>query len=146
MRMRLPEPKGLKKKAYPLIKSYINWHHLKCSFSCWYTFFVRNIYASLTIGGSFPRSFPTVPRYDKIQLPPVSSFFPLEVGPTNSSESDSNRFHILNQMGKDSIFWFVERNVDVSENSGAPKSSILIGFSIINHPSWGTPIFGNIQM
>ena len=24
-----------------------------------------------------------------------------------------------------------------------PKSSILIGFSIINHPFWGTPIFGN---
>ena len=23
-----------------------------------------------------------------------------------------------------------------------PKSSILIGFSIINHPFWGTPIFG----
>ena len=27
-----------------------------------------------------------------------------------------------------------------------PKSSILIGFSIINHPFWGTPIFGNTQM
>ena len=24
-----------------------------------------------------------------------------------------------------------------------PKSCILIGFSIINHPFWGTPIFGN---
>ena len=23
-----------------------------------------------------------------------------------------------------------------------PKSSILIGFFIINHPFWGTPIFG----
>ena len=34
----------------------------------------------------------------------------------------------------------------VSVNSGTPKSSILIGFSIINHPFWGTPIFGNIQM
>ena len=33
--------------------------------------------------------------------------------------------------------------MDVSENSGTPKSSILIGFSIINHPFWGTPIFGN---
>ena len=27
--------------------------------------------------------------------------------------------------------------MDVSENSGTPKSSILIGFSIINHPFWG---------
>ena len=31
----------------------------------------------------------------------------------------------------------------VSENSGTPKSSISIRFSIINHPFWGTPIFGN---
>ena len=34
-------------------------------------------------------------------------------------------------------------HLDVSENNGTPKSSILIGFSIINHPFWGTPIFGN---
>ena len=36
--------------------------------------------------------------------------------------------------------------MDVSENSGTLKSSILIGFSIINHPFWGTPIFGNTHM
>ena len=36
--------------------------------------------------------------------------------------------------------------MDVSENNGTPKSSILIGFSIINHPFWGTPIFGNTHM
>ena len=34
----------------------------------------------------------------------------------------------------------------VSKNRGTPKSSILIGFSIINHPFWGTPIFGNTYM
>ena len=34
----------------------------------------------------------------------------------------------------------------VSKNNGTPKSSILIGFSIINHPFWGTPIFGNIHL
>ena len=34
----------------------------------------------------------------------------------------------------------------VSKNSGTPKSSILIGFSIINHSFWGTPIFGNTYM
>ena len=34
----------------------------------------------------------------------------------------------------------------VSKNSGTPKSSILIGFSILNHPFWGTPIFGNIHI
>ena len=27
-----------------------------------------------------------------------------------------------------------------------PKSSILIGISIINHPFWGTPIFGNTHI
>ena len=37
-------------------------------------------------------------------------------------------------------------NMDVSETSGTPKSSILIGFSIINHPFWGTPIFGNTHI
>ena len=36
--------------------------------------------------------------------------------------------------------------MDVSENSGTPKSSILIGISIINHPFWGTTIFGNPQI
>ena len=30
----------------------------------------------------------------------------------------------------------------VSKNRGTPESSILIGFSIINHPFWGTIIFG----
>ena len=34
----------------------------------------------------------------------------------------------------------------VSKNNGTPKSSILIGLSIINHPFWRTPIFGNTQM
>ena len=27
-----------------------------------------------------------------------------------------------------------------------PKSSILIGYSFINHPFWGTPILGNIHI
>ena len=34
----------------------------------------------------------------------------------------------------------------LSENSGTPKSSILVGFSIINHPFWGTTIFGNTYL
>ena len=33
-----------------------------------------------------------------------------------------------------------------TKNRGTPKSSILIRFSIINHPFWGTPIFGNPQV
>ena len=35
------------------------------------------------------------------------------------------------------------KHLGVSKKSGTPKSSILIGFFIINHPFWGTPIFGN---
>ncbi len=39
-------------------------------------------------------------------------------------------------------------DMDVSKNRGGPpKSWILIGFSIINRPFWGTtPIFGNTRM
>ena len=36
--------------------------------------------------------------------------------------------------------------LDVSENRGTPKSSILVGFSIINHPLWDTPNFGNTHL
>ena len=34
----------------------------------------------------------------------------------------------------------------VSKNKGTPKSFILIGFSIINHSFWDTPIFGNTHI
>ena len=37
-------------------------------------------------------------------------------------------------------------NMGVSLNGGTSKSSILIGFSLINHPFWGTPIFGNTHI
>ena len=33
------------------------------------------------------------------------------------------------------------QHMGVSKNNGTPKSSILIGFSIINHPFWGPPLF-----
>ena len=39
-----------------------------------------------------------------------------------------------------------KRHMDVSENRGTPKSSISKGFSIINHPFWGTTIFGNTHI
>ena len=41
---------------------------------------------------------------------------------------------------------FGKIDMGVSKNDGIPKSSILIGFSIINHPFWGTPIFGSTHM
>ena len=34
----------------------------------------------------------------------------------------------------------------VSKNRGTPKSSILIGLPSVNHPFWGTPIFGNTRV
>ena len=37
------------------------------------------------------------------------------------------------------------QQMGVFKNNGTPKSSILIWFSTINHPLWGTPIFGNTQ-
>ncbi len=37
-------------------------------------------------------------------------------------------------------------HMGVSKSRGTPKSSIVIGFSIINHPFWGTPIFGNTHI
>ena len=45
--------------------------------------------------------------------------------------------------------WTIQKNwfdLDVSKNNGTPKSSILIGFTIINHPFWGTTFFGNIHL
>ena len=45
-------------------------------------------------------------------------------------------------MAKTPAYW----EIGVSKNSATPKSSILKGFSIINHPFWGTTIFGNTQM
>ena len=41
---------------------------------------------------------------------------------------------------------FSNAHLGVSKNGGTPKSSILIGFSIINHLFWGTPIFGNTHI
>ena len=34
------------------------------------------------------------------------------------------------------------QHMGVSKNGGTPKSSILIRFSLVNHPFWGTPILG----
>ena len=45
------------------------------------------------------------------------------------------------------VFCFGESlHLVVSKNNGTPKSSILIGLSIINHPFWDNPIFGNTHV
>ena len=37
-------------------------------------------------------------------------------------------------------------DIGISKNKGTPKSSILIGFSPINHPFSGSSIFGNTHI
>ncbi len=52
-------------------------------------------------------------------------------------------------MGKSPYLWKPSTWFPIwvfSKNNGTPKSSNLIGFSIINHPFWGTPIFGNTHI
>ena len=56
-------------------------------------------------------------------------------------------FHSSCENTKKSISIYIYiYNMDVSKNSGTPKLSILMGFSIINHPFGGTPIFGNTHI
>ena len=71
-------------------------------------------------------------RFSKLKRQEITS-------PFNSDQS-SGKFAV--ESG-DCIYY--PPNMGVSLNCGTPKSSILIGFSIINHPFWGTPIFGNTQ-
>ena len=60
----------------------------------------------------------------------------------------SSTFESLGTFGLKRILRFgPNHHVGVSKNRGGPpKSSILIGFSITNHPFWGTPIFGNAHV
>jgi len=51
-----------------------------------------------------------------------------------------------NSQGFEGRHFMTYVHMGVSENSDTPKSSILMGFSIINHPFWGTPTFGNTHM
>ncbi len=44
------------------------------------------------------------------------------------------------------MFTLPKFNMGVSKNRGTPKSWILIGFSILNHPSWNTTIFVNTHI
>ena len=68
----------------------------------------------------------------------------LEVGNSQMLVSFSWWFATLKKKVK--RFKSPNNQMGVSENRGTPKSSILVEISIINHPFWGTPIFGNTQM
>ena len=66
-------------------------------------------------------------------LSPAVQYFPAPP-PVHTLADDLTRKQIF-------VGTCMEWHMDVSENSGTPKSSILMGFSTINHPFWGTPIF-----
>ena len=67
-------------------------------------------------------------------------------GPQPSDrKSDEDVTSIVPKYFMYGIFTYIY-HMDVSENSGTSKSSILIGLSIINHPFWGSPIFGNTHI
>ena len=57
-------------------------------------------------------------------------------------ELKANLLRICGFQGNHGLFLYM----GISKNIGTPKSSILIGFSIINHPFWGTPLFGNTHI
>ena len=54
--------------------------------------------------------------------------------------------NLLGLKGAFQCGWLLYWYVGVSKNRGTPKSSILIGFPLINHPFWGTTIFGNTHV
>ena len=64
----------------------------------------------------------------------------------SSSAIKHHTYIFKKQFMKKSLPKGPEHHLGVSKNSGIPESSILIGFPIINHPFWSTPIFGNTYL
>ena len=54
--------------------------------------------------------------------------------------SSANLYYVFGAGSHNSCRWVFPKN------NGTPKSCILIGSSIINHPFWGTTIFGNTHI
>ena len=52
---------------------------------------------------------------------------------------DTSLDHWKNPMGLMGLVWMFPKIV-------VPPNHILVGFSIINHPFWGTPVLGNTRM
>ena len=88
----------------------------------------------------------------------MSGFWTLKTTHLRGTLSDAHLDSLLTaRAGKwEFVVWWFVRNpgsthqlrlvVGVSKNNGTPKSSMLIGFSIVNHLFWGTTIFGNTQL
>ena len=86
--------------------------------------------------GTFFRDRPTHPPFAEL-------FFIKRKGENENQTKTEDLFRVR---GKGAIFGpkSDQRYLHykgVSLNGGTPQSSILIGFSIINHPFWGTSIF-----
>ena len=77
---------------------------------------------------------------------PFGIFFIRSLRATSSSETKFSKRVTSGScwtVGRGSDHQWFGDYTGVSENGGTPKSSILIGISIINLPFWGPPIFGN---
>ena len=77
-----------------------------------------------------------------VSLSPVRALFTaVAVAPSfvkSVSDGDPDLQDFQNHLVQEFIWMFPK--------IGVPQSSILIGFSITNHPFWGTPIVGNTHM
>ncbi len=65
---------------------------------------------------------------------------------TRGKNSQRNLKKNLSRLVRSNLIQNQGQDLGVSKNRGIPKSSILIGFSLINHPFWGTTIFGNTHL
>ena len=79
-------------------------------------------------------------RSSQVSVKIIMAHFLLKLG-----DAKSTHFPLNHGSGEDvpTLSYSPSHYMGVSENRGTPKSSIWIGFSIINHPFWGTPILGN---
>ena len=61
---------------------------------------------------------------------------------TRGKNSQQNLKKNLSRLVRSNLIQNQGQDLGVSKNRGTPKSSILIGFSLINHPFWGfSPYF-----
>ena len=74
---------------------------------------------------------PSLPRLVRLEAVKLMLFSNFPVTPMNDVHLAA--FQLGEQIGKCIL------DMGISKNRGTPKSSILIGFSIINHPFSGTP-------
>ena len=88
------------------------------------------------------KALPTIYRIHSLSLVGFFKFFERCSKASMMKSVWNSRGVGLRMLNKPSL----DGNLDVSKNRGTPKSSILIGFSILNHPFWGTTIFGNTHL